>query len=69
MWRVVAVFGLAANDAAKAADVNLVNLRPFGACGRLWMACGESEIVSAAQAAIAAVESLDGKTLYENPEL
>ncbi len=53
---------LAANEAEKAADVNLVNLRPFGAFGRLWMAGSESEIDSAAQAAIAAVESLDGKT-------
>jgi len=52
---------MAANEAEKAADINLVNLRPFGAFGRLWMAGTESEIDSAAQAAIAAIESLSGK--------
>jgi len=51
---------LAANEAEKAADVNLVNLRPFGAFGRLWMAGSESEIDSAAAAAIAAVEAITG---------
>ena len=49
---------LAANEAEKAADINLVNLRPFGAFGRLWMAGSESEIDSAAEAAIAAIEAL-----------
>ena len=57
-----AVFALAAaNEAEKAANVNLVNLRPYGAFGRLWMAGTESEIDSAAAAAVAAVESLSGK--------
>ena len=48
----------AANEAEKAADVNLINLRPFGAFGRLWMAGPESEIDSAREAAIAAIEAL-----------
>ena len=48
----------AANEAEKAADVNLINLRPFGAFGRLWMAGTESEIDSASEAAIAAIEAL-----------
>jgi len=48
----------AANEAEKSADVNLVNLRPFGAFGRLWMAGSESEIDSAREAAIAAIEAL-----------
>ncbi len=48
---------IAANEAEKAANVNLVNLRPFGAFGRLWMAGTESEIDSAAQAAQAAIEA------------
>ncbi len=48
----------AANEAEKAANVNLVNLRPFGAFGRLWMAGSESELDSARAAAIAAVEAL-----------
>ncbi len=48
----------AANEAEKAANVNLINLRPFGAFGRLWMAGSESEIDSAREAAIAAIEAL-----------
>jgi hypothetical protein len=48
----------AANEAEKAADVNLINLRPFGAFGRLWMGGSESEIDSAREAAIAAIEAL-----------
>ncbi|MCB9745338.1 MAG: BMC domain-containing protein [Alphaproteobacteria bacterium] len=51
---------LAANEAEKAADVNLINLRPFGAFGRLWMAGSESEIDSAAEAAVAAIEAVSG---------
>ena len=38
----------AANEAEKAANVNLINVRPFGAFGRLWMAGTEAEIDSAA---------------------
>ncbi|MCB9777855.1 MAG: BMC domain-containing protein [Alphaproteobacteria bacterium] len=49
---------IAANEAEKAADVNLINLRPFGAFGRLWMAGSESEIDSARDAAIAVIEAL-----------
>lgn len=49
---------IAANEAEKAANVNLINLRPFGAFGRLWMAGTESEIDSARDAAISVIESL-----------
>ncbi len=48
---------LAANEAEKAANVNLVNLQPYGAFGRLWMAGSEAEIDSAAAAAIAAIDA------------
>ncbi len=48
----------AANEAEKAANVSLVNLRPFGAFGRLWMSGSEAEIDSAREAAIAAIEAL-----------
>lgn len=50
----------AANEAEKAADVKLVEVKPFGAFGRLWMSGSESEIDSAAAAALAALESIDG---------
>ena len=49
---------IAANEAEKAANVNLVNLRPFGAFGRLWMAGSEAEIDAAAEAAQAVIQSL-----------
>ncbi len=51
---------LAANEAEKAADIRLVDVTPFGAFGRLYLAGSESEIDSAAQAATAALESLGG---------
>ena len=48
----------AANEAEKAANINLINLTPFGAFGRLWMGGSESEIDSAAEAATAAIAAL-----------
>lgn len=51
----------AANEAEKAANVNLINVQPFGAFGRLWMGGSESEIDSAREAAIAAIEALAAK--------
>lgn len=50
----------AANEALKAAKVFLVNIRPFGAFGRLWMSGPESEIDSASEAATAAIEGITG---------
>jgi hypothetical protein len=51
----------AANEAEKAARISLVNVTPYGAFGRLYLSGPESEIDSAAQAAIAALESITGK--------
>ncbi len=56
-----AYVALAANEAEKAADVRLIDVTPFGAYGRLYMAGDEAEIDSAAQAAVAALQSLSGK--------
>ncbi len=50
----------AANEAEKAAHVSLVEVKPFGAFGRLWMSGTESEIDSAREAAIKALESITG---------
>ena len=52
---------LAANEAEKAANVNLVNVTPYGAFGRLYMAGPEAEIDAAAAAASAAVNGVTGK--------
>ncbi len=54
---------LAANEAEKAADIRLVDVMPFGAFGRLYLAGSESEIDSAAEAAVAALGALKGKDL------
>ncbi|MDF1565704.1 MAG: hypothetical protein P1V51_21890 [Deltaproteobacteria bacterium] len=50
----------AANEAEKAADVKLVEMRFFGAFGRLYMSGTEAEIDSAAAACTAAIESIEG---------
>ncbi len=52
---------LAANEAEKAANVKLVDVTPYGAYGRLYLAGSESEIDSAAEAAVAAIKGLTGK--------
>ncbi len=52
---------LAANEAEKAANVKLVDVTSFGAFGRLYMAGTESEIDSAAEAAVAALKAISGK--------
>jgi hypothetical protein len=51
----------AANEAEKAARVTLIDVRPYGAFGRLYMGGAESEIDSAAQAAVNALKGLKGK--------
>lgn len=54
---------IAANEAEKAAHAKLVEVRLFGAYGRLYMSGPESEIDSAAQAAISSLESIEGVEL------
>ena len=53
----------AANEALKAARVFLVNIRPYGAFGRLYMSGPEAEIDAAAEAARAAIDSIDGRSV------
>lgn len=52
----------AANEAEKAAPVSLVDIRPIGAFGRLYMGGSESAIHEAEKAAKAAMESVTGRT-------
>ena len=51
----------AANEAEKAAEVTLVDVRAFGAFGRLTIVGSEAQIDEASKAAMAAVNSLTGK--------
>jgi hypothetical protein len=50
----------AANEAEKAADITLVDMRPFGAFGRLTFVGKEADVDEAAKAAMAAVNGLTG---------
>ena len=52
---------IAANEAEKAANVKLVDMTPFGAYGRLYMAGDEANIDEAQKAAIKAIEGIKGK--------
>ncbi len=54
---------LAANEAEKAANIRLIDVTPFGAFGRLYLAGTESEIDSASEAAMAAIKSITGKEI------
>jgi len=51
----------AANEAEKAARVFLVDIRPYGAFGRLYMSGPEAEIDAAAEAARAAIDGVSGR--------
>ena len=52
---------LAANEAEKAAPVNLIDLRFFGAFGRLYLGGAEADIREAASAALNALETVTGR--------
>ena len=51
----------AANEAEKAARVSLIDCNPIGAFGRLYMSGPEAEIDAAADAAVGAIERVDGR--------
>lgn len=52
---------LAANEAEKAAPIKLLEMRAFGAFGRVYLGGGEAEIEQAARAAERALQSLTGR--------
>jgi hypothetical protein len=56
-----AYINLAANEAEKAAAVNLMHVTSVGVYGRLWMAGTEADILTARDAALAALEAIDGR--------
>jgi len=55
---------LAANEAEKAANVDVLEFLSFGAFGRLYLGGSEDEVAEAAKAAIAALDAIDGR---DNP--
>ena len=54
---------LAANEAEKAAEINIVEVRPFGSFGRVYLGGEERDIMAAYGAAVAAVESITGRVI------
>jgi ethanolamine utilization microcompartment shell protein EutS len=52
---------LAANEAEKAADIRLIEVRAVGRFGRLFISGTESDVQAAASATIAVLEELEGR--------
>ena len=54
---------LAANEAEKAANINIVEVRPFGSFGRVYLGGEERDIMAGYTAAVQAIEDLTGRTV------
>ncbi len=52
---------LAANEAEKAAEINILEVRSFGSMGRVYLGGEEADIDVGWRAAVAAIESLQGR--------
>lgn len=57
-----AYIALAANEAEKAAHINIVEVRALGRFGRLFMTGSEENVSAALDAGVAALEGMDGRT-------
>ncbi len=56
-----AYVSLAANEAEKAANINIIEVRAVGRFGRVFMAGTESEVETAMKAAVACLEQMEGR--------
>ena len=54
---------LAANEAEKAANINIVEVRPFGSFGRVYLGGEERDIMAGYTAAVQAIEDITGRTI------
>jgi hypothetical protein len=52
---------LAANEAEKAAHINIVEVRPFGSFGRVYLGGEERDIMAGYTAAVQAIEDITGR--------
>lgn len=52
---------LAANEAEKAAEINIVEVRPFGSFGRVYLGGEERDIMAGYTAAVQAIEDIVGR--------
>lgn len=51
---------LAANEAEKSAEITIVQVRPFGSYGRIWLGGEERDIMVGSEAAVRAIEGVSG---------
>jgi len=51
---------LAANEAEKAAEITIVQVRPYGSYGRIWLGGEERDIMVGSEAAVRAIEGVSG---------
>lgn len=56
-----AYINIAANEAEKRANIKLIHVSSVGRFGRMWMSGTEAEMMTAQTAAIAAIESVEGR--------
>ncbi len=54
---------LAANEAEKAAEINIVEVRPFGSFGRVYLGGEERDIMAGYTAAVQAIEDISGRVV------
>ncbi|MBN2554538.1 MAG: hypothetical protein JXA97_01245 [Anaerolineales bacterium] len=54
---------LAANEAEKAANINILDVRAFGSFGRVYLGGEERDIMAGYEAAVAAIESIGGREI------
>jgi len=55
-----AYINLAANEAEKYANIKIIHISSVGRFGRMWLSGSEAEILAAKQAAVQALESIEG---------
>jgi len=55
----------AANEAEKSSDITLIEVRPFGASGRIYLGGTEADVKAASTAVLHALQSLDGRDMGE----
>jgi hypothetical protein len=54
---------LAANEAEKAAEINIVDVRPFGSFGRVYLGGEERDIMAGYAAAVQSIEDITGRVV------
>jgi hypothetical protein len=59
---------LAANEAEKAAEINILEVRAFGSFGRVYLGGEERDIAAAWPAAAKAIEDLSGRVVARKPD-